>query len=152
RDPLRAAHRPAAVPRRNRRGNDAPGADRRAGVAEPFAAEVSPRPGDNLSEMPAKAAAPALRQRAGAGGGPAPFPGRSADPGPARRTAAAGAEMDAAATRDRGTRRVAPPGRHPGRRHGELVVVAGRGGLEDRKRRPGARTHGAGERTHGEGG
>ena len=91
RDPLRAAHRPAAVPGRDGAG-DASGRWSRDEPVPPVAAEPegAARPGDDLPEVPAEGPAAAVRRRRGAGRGPAAVPGRRADPGAAGRPAGAG--------------------------------------------------------------
>ena len=70
-DPLRVPDGPASVQGRQRAGHPGTGADARAGRAAPVAAGHSPRPGDDLSEMPAKRAGAPLHLRRGPGGGPA---------------------------------------------------------------------------------
>ena len=82
-DPLRAAHRPAAVQGGAAAGDPAPGRRRRAGLAVAAAAQAAPRPGDDLPEVPAEGAGPALCHRPGTGRRPAAVPGGPADPGAA---------------------------------------------------------------------
>ena len=83
-DPLRVAHRPAAVP-----GGDGP-RDTRAGQvgrarpADAAAAEAAPGPGDDLPEVPGEGAGAALPHRRSAGRGPASLRRRPADPGAPR--------------------------------------------------------------------
>jgi serine/threonine protein kinase len=73
-DPLRVPHRPALLPGRDAPGHPAPG-DVRGAAAAPEAVPASPpRPGNGLPEVPAQAAATALRHRRGVGRGPAPLP------------------------------------------------------------------------------
>ena len=117
RDPLRDAHRPAAVP-----GHDA-GGDRPAGhprgAGPPFAppAEGPARPGDDLPEVPGQGAAPALRQRRRPGRRPRPLPRRRADPGPPDARLGAWPEMDQTPSDGRHPR---GPGRGERRRPGGL--------------------------------
>ena len=62
-DPVRAAHGPAAVPRRDGDGDAAAGGGRRAGAARAAEPAGAARPGNHLPEVPAQGAAPPLRQR-----------------------------------------------------------------------------------------
>ena len=62
RDPLRAAHRPAAVPGRDAAGDAHAGHLPGAGPALAAPAEGPARPGDDLPEVPGEGAAPALRR------------------------------------------------------------------------------------------
>src|SRR5205085_2641666 len=82
---------------RDRAGHVDAGPDPGPAAADPAPAEGPARPGNDLPEVPAKAAAQTLRDRGGAGGGLAPFPERRADPGPARDGVGARLEVDAAA-------------------------------------------------------
>ena len=60
-DPLRAADRPAAVPGRDGAGDARAGQDGRAGAAVAAGAGPAARPGDDLPEVPAEGAGPAVR-------------------------------------------------------------------------------------------
>ena len=75
-DPVRAAHGPAAVPRRDRDGDAPAGADRRASVSDTAEPAGAARPDDDLPEVPVQGAAPALRQRRRTGGRPPPISSR----------------------------------------------------------------------------
>ncbi len=88
-DPLRTADRPAAVPGGDGAGDAAAGA--RAGAGAPAAAQPghSPRPGNDLPQVPGERTAAALRLGPRAGRGPAAVPQRRADPRPAAGTAGA---------------------------------------------------------------
>ena len=116
-DPLRAAHRQAAVPGRDRardpdRGDESPAAS--PGLLQPPGAR---RPGDDLPEMPREGAVAALPERAEARRGPGALAQRRADPGPAGH--ARGALLALGETTSGGGR--ALPGHRPGpgtgRRH-----------------------------------
>ena len=73
-DPLRAAHRPPAVPGGDGPGDARAGQDRRAGAAVAAGAAAAARPGDDLPEVPAERAGAALRVGRGPGRRPAPLP------------------------------------------------------------------------------
>ena len=62
------------------------------------AARAAARPGDDLPEVPAEGAGPALRDGAALGRGPAAVPGRRADPGAAGRRRRSGPGAGAGAT------------------------------------------------------
>ena len=87
RDPLRAAHRPAAVPGRDVARHARPGADQRAGAADAAAAEGAARPGNDLPEVPAKGAGEALRLGRRAGRRPGPLPAAASRSRPGRSSA-----------------------------------------------------------------
>ena len=82
-DPLRAAHRPAAVPGRDAARHRPAGAARRAGAAQRLPADRPARPGNDLPEVPGEEPGEAVRRRRRAGRRPAAVPRRRADQGPA---------------------------------------------------------------------
>ena len=67
RDPVRAADRPAAVPRRDAAGHAPAGAGEGAGPAAQPGPHHRPRPGNDLPEVPGEGAGTALRLGGGAG-------------------------------------------------------------------------------------
>ena len=95
-NPVRAAHGPAAVPRRERDGNAPAGADRRAGVSDTAEPAGAARPDNDLPEVLVQGAAPALRQRRRTGGRPPPVSSRGADRGAPGRAVGAPRPMGAA--------------------------------------------------------
>ena len=94
--PLRTAHRQGALPRSDLPGHPPASAHPGAGPPDPTPARRAARSGDNLSDLSAKGAGQALRQRRRPGGGPAPLPGRRADPGPSRPAESSGCGAGAA--------------------------------------------------------
>ena len=98
-DPLSAAHRAAALPGGDGARDPRAGPVGRADRADPPAAEIAARPGDDLPEMPGEGAGAPLRLGRRAGRGPAAVRGRRDDPGTARRRATSGSGAGAAASR-----------------------------------------------------
>ena len=82
RHPVRIAHGPTAVPRRNDCRDAGARADARSGTAEANRPAPQPRPGDNLPEMPGKGAGPALPVGSGPCGRPGELAGQPADQRP----------------------------------------------------------------------
>ncbi len=82
-DPIRAAHRPVAVPRRHAVRHAAPARPEGPGEAPGTQPAGRPRPGDDLPEMPGQGAREPVRIGRGAGRGARPMAGRRADPGAA---------------------------------------------------------------------
>ena len=79
--PVRADHRPAAVPLGHAAGHGYAGCGRRAGAAPVAQSQNRSRPGNDLPEVPGKRAAEALCQRRRTGGRSAALSGRPNDQG-----------------------------------------------------------------------
>ena len=92
------------------------------------------RPGDDLPEVPAQGAGPALRDRPGPGGRPEAIPRRRADRGSADPRLGARGQVGPATARGRLRRYPRPPGPGPGRRR--TLAPAGSLGRSGASRSP----------------
>ena len=115
-DPLRDAHRPAAVQGAEHGGDAGAGRLPGAGAAVAAPAAGAARPGDDLPEVPRQGAGAALRDGRRAGRRPGAVPGRRPDPRPADARLGAGRQVGAAAAGGRRAGRGRPgPGDRAGR-------------------------------------